>query len=589
MEQLRNEGVGETGDPRENPRTSGIIRCDSHMRKLESDPAGNRTRFGHSDEVAILLASPLGEPGSIPGGVIVYFLLAEKIREHIDKIYRYWEITSGIGVRRCPLIGGSSRGYLVPPAISFQRCYTLNSLHPHRLSIPRCSEPPKSLHSLIMITVVGCWPTKTSVLIPLEALLIDTLLIPARATYATRMRGNVDYVQAEEREQCILTKCLRILYASDIQHNSARCDGSALLLQRQSSNAMRLCFLARHFKKHQMLCEAYSRTRVLCLKAYQGTAYKLTYNLTTIPCLEFEPRASRTLDRRSTNRLRHRRPAGTDDIHSEGWKASNNQGRQDFDRVEDIEASGVLHGFIDSHTLLRDAPALSLSRREGPPTHTHAHMHSMNGSAESGRGDACVVSDVLLDERKCNKLGVGRARVGGRPWAAAAATADALRSKTSRTRLQGAVRVGRTWSGYFPLDEADAWLSGLKSTDRDAIFRLAANISTSRAHRSHAMNDEPPGNCCPALKMAAGRRESPPAPSQLYTKLESYRVLEIKVTNCTLLEAIRSMRAGFCQTESDIGHVLVKWSMRAGFCQTESDIGHVLVKWSMGEPDRNQQ
>ncbi|KAJ8897796.1 hypothetical protein PR048_003146 [Dryococelus australis] len=33
MEQHRNERVGETGDPRENPLTSGIVRHDSHMRK----------------------------------------------------------------------------------------------------------------------------------------------------------------------------------------------------------------------------------------------------------------------------------------------------------------------------------------------------------------------------------------------------------------------------------------------------------------------------------------------------------------------------------------------------------------------------
>ncbi|KAJ8883324.1 hypothetical protein PR048_015167 [Dryococelus australis] len=34
MEQRRNERVGETGDPRENPPTNGIVRHDSHMRKF---------------------------------------------------------------------------------------------------------------------------------------------------------------------------------------------------------------------------------------------------------------------------------------------------------------------------------------------------------------------------------------------------------------------------------------------------------------------------------------------------------------------------------------------------------------------------
>ncbi|KAJ8877085.1 hypothetical protein PR048_021537 [Dryococelus australis] len=44
MEQRRNERVGETGDPRENPPTSGIVRHDSPMRKSVGNPAGNRTR-----------------------------------------------------------------------------------------------------------------------------------------------------------------------------------------------------------------------------------------------------------------------------------------------------------------------------------------------------------------------------------------------------------------------------------------------------------------------------------------------------------------------------------------------------------------
>ncbi|KAJ8879212.1 hypothetical protein PR048_019818 [Dryococelus australis] len=48
LEQRRNEGVGETGDPRETPPphspTKGIVRHDSHMRKSGGDPTGNRTR-----------------------------------------------------------------------------------------------------------------------------------------------------------------------------------------------------------------------------------------------------------------------------------------------------------------------------------------------------------------------------------------------------------------------------------------------------------------------------------------------------------------------------------------------------------------
>ncbi|KAJ8869871.1 hypothetical protein PR048_028880 [Dryococelus australis] len=40
MEQRRNGGAGETGDPRENPPTSGVVRHDSHMRKSGSGPVG---------------------------------------------------------------------------------------------------------------------------------------------------------------------------------------------------------------------------------------------------------------------------------------------------------------------------------------------------------------------------------------------------------------------------------------------------------------------------------------------------------------------------------------------------------------------
>ncbi|KAJ8881533.1 hypothetical protein PR048_018015 [Dryococelus australis] len=40
MEQRRNARAGETGYPRENPPTTGIVRCDSHLQKSASDPAG---------------------------------------------------------------------------------------------------------------------------------------------------------------------------------------------------------------------------------------------------------------------------------------------------------------------------------------------------------------------------------------------------------------------------------------------------------------------------------------------------------------------------------------------------------------------
>ncbi|KAJ8894337.1 hypothetical protein PR048_006963 [Dryococelus australis] len=45
MEQRWNARAEETGGPRENPPTSGIVRHDSNVRKSGSDPARNRTRF----------------------------------------------------------------------------------------------------------------------------------------------------------------------------------------------------------------------------------------------------------------------------------------------------------------------------------------------------------------------------------------------------------------------------------------------------------------------------------------------------------------------------------------------------------------
>ncbi|KAJ8897352.1 hypothetical protein PR048_002698 [Dryococelus australis] len=46
MERRRNERTRETDDPRAKPAgTSGIVRHDFHLRKFESEPAGDRTRF----------------------------------------------------------------------------------------------------------------------------------------------------------------------------------------------------------------------------------------------------------------------------------------------------------------------------------------------------------------------------------------------------------------------------------------------------------------------------------------------------------------------------------------------------------------
>ncbi|KAJ8872413.1 hypothetical protein PR048_026017 [Dryococelus australis] len=45
FQQEKTQGRGETGDPRENTLTNGIVQNDSHLRKFRSGPTGERTRF----------------------------------------------------------------------------------------------------------------------------------------------------------------------------------------------------------------------------------------------------------------------------------------------------------------------------------------------------------------------------------------------------------------------------------------------------------------------------------------------------------------------------------------------------------------
>ncbi|KAJ8871332.1 hypothetical protein PR048_027649 [Dryococelus australis] len=57
MEQRRNEGAGETGEPRENPPANGIVRNDSHLRK--SDVAQPGIEPGSPWwEASVLIAQP---------------------------------------------------------------------------------------------------------------------------------------------------------------------------------------------------------------------------------------------------------------------------------------------------------------------------------------------------------------------------------------------------------------------------------------------------------------------------------------------------------------------------------------------------
>ncbi|KAJ8873683.1 hypothetical protein PR048_024515 [Dryococelus australis] len=64
MEQRRNVRVGETGDPRVNPPTNGIVRHDFHVRKSGRDPAGNGTRLCSTGAIFFVLKSGMDPRGS---------------------------------------------------------------------------------------------------------------------------------------------------------------------------------------------------------------------------------------------------------------------------------------------------------------------------------------------------------------------------------------------------------------------------------------------------------------------------------------------------------------------------------------------
>ncbi|KAJ8871246.1 hypothetical protein PR048_027552 [Dryococelus australis] len=71
----RNERAGETGDPRENPPNSRIVRHDSHMRKSGSDPAGDLTGFvwsSHFTTVAPLSTEKVSTHHSKPTRVVSF-------------------------------------------------------------------------------------------------------------------------------------------------------------------------------------------------------------------------------------------------------------------------------------------------------------------------------------------------------------------------------------------------------------------------------------------------------------------------------------------------------------------------------------
>ncbi|KAJ8875149.1 hypothetical protein PR048_023042 [Dryococelus australis] len=106
-----------------------------HRRPIVSFPGeiwpdiGRDTKV-HGGRAVKLLASHLGEPGSIPS--------------RFSPDFGKWE-----SCRTMLLVGGFSwvMSRFLRPFIPFRHCFILASLHPHRLSRPPCYEPSKSLHS----------------------------------------------------------------------------------------------------------------------------------------------------------------------------------------------------------------------------------------------------------------------------------------------------------------------------------------------------------------------------------------------------------------------------------------------------------
>ncbi|KAJ8888872.1 hypothetical protein PR048_008366 [Dryococelus australis] len=143
MERRRNARAGKTGDLRANPKTRGIVRHDSHMRKSGSDPAGNviLTTVRHISDVCARIPVQIVHDTQVEwvqsidmwcirnngrSGAAVAERLArppptKAIRAQSpagSQDPRMWE-----SCRTMPLVGGSSRGSPAspPPPITGRR------------------------------------------------------------------------------------------------------------------------------------------------------------------------------------------------------------------------------------------------------------------------------------------------------------------------------------------------------------------------------------------------------------------------------------------------------------------------------------
>ncbi|KAJ8870468.1 hypothetical protein PR048_029490 [Dryococelus australis] len=107
----RNERVGETGDPRENPATSDIVRHDSHLRKSWSDPCwesspvhlGGRLILGHAENHLTCEGAAVAERSD--SSPLTKAIPGFNPRGRHSRNFRKWELSP-----TSPLVGGFPQG-----------------------------------------------------------------------------------------------------------------------------------------------------------------------------------------------------------------------------------------------------------------------------------------------------------------------------------------------------------------------------------------------------------------------------------------------------------------------------------------------
>ncbi|KAJ8877705.1 hypothetical protein PR048_022160 [Dryococelus australis] len=114
MEQHRNEMAGGTGDPREDPPTNGIVRHDSHMRRLGVTRPGIEpgSPWWGASRLTAQPPWPLGE----------YRLFKVKRTELDSRRGRPLAFRTRGSCWIMPLVGGFSRGSPITPALAFRLC-----------------------------------------------------------------------------------------------------------------------------------------------------------------------------------------------------------------------------------------------------------------------------------------------------------------------------------------------------------------------------------------------------------------------------------------------------------------------------------